>query len=70
MKTRARRILVRTTSHYAKYRLAEDEDVEADDHLVSDTAPTPRMVPRADMSRLLRWTSHVPSLAVGAGECF
>ena len=68
MKTRTRRILVRTTSYYSKYRLVED--VEADERLVSDTAPTPRMVPRADMSRLLRWTARVPGLAAGAGECF
>lgn len=68
MKKRARRVLVRTTSHYAKYRLAEDLDLE--EGYVSDTAPTPRMVPRVDMSRLLRWTACVPNVSVGAGECF
>jgi hypothetical protein len=68
MKKRTRRVLVRTTSHYAKYILAEDLD--AHEELVSDTAPTPRMVPRADMSRLLRWTARVPNLPAGAGECF
>jgi len=69
MKKRARRVLVRTTSHYAKYRLAEDlEDDE--EVLVSHTAPTPRMVPRVDMSRLLRWTARVPAIATGAGEYF
>lgn len=68
MKKRTRRVLVRTTSHYAKYVL--DEDLDTQQELVSDTAPTPRMVPRVDMSRILRWTARVPSLAASAGEYF
>ncbi|MEZ4439960.1 MAG: hypothetical protein R3B72_12765 [Polyangiaceae bacterium] len=55
MSHRACRILIRSTPHYRRYRLA-DELEPADDwqHL----APTPRMVPRVDLSRLLETGPH------------
>ncbi len=62
MKSRARRILIRTTPSYAKYRLADE--LETDEALVSETAPTPRMVPRIDMGRILKWSAKIPRIVL------